>query len=42
MRIGRKERWIRDAELVLHKYNEENETEQVRRFRSYFMHRDDG
>ena len=42
MRNIRKERWITDAELVLNKYDNENETEQVRRFRSFFMHRDDG
>ena len=42
MRNARKEQWIRDAEAVLNKYNTENESEQVRAFRSYFMHRDDG
>ena len=42
MRNTRKERWIRDAELILNKYDNENESEQVRRFREYFMHRDDG
>ena len=42
MRLVRKERWIRDAELILNKYDTENNTEQIRRFRSFFMHRDDG
>ena len=42
MRITRKERWVQDAEHILNKYDLENETEQIRRFRSYFMHRDDG
>jgi hypothetical protein len=42
MRLISKERWVRDAETVLHKYDTENNIEQIRRFRSYFMHRDDG
>ena len=42
MRITRKERWIRDTERILKKYDTENNTEQIRRFRSFFMHRDDG
>ena len=42
MRNKQKEIWIRDAELILNKYDNENESEQVRRFREYFMHRDDG
>ena len=40
-RIIRKERWVRDAEAILSKYDAENNIEQVRRFRSFFMHRDD-
>ena len=42
MRLTRKERWVKDAEHVLDKYDTENESEQVRRCRSFFMHRDDG
>jgi hypothetical protein len=42
MRLVRKERWVRDAEAILDKYDTEQESEQVRRFRTYFMHRDDG
>jgi hypothetical protein len=42
MRLISKERWVRDAEMILHKYDTENNTEQIRQFRSYFMHRDDG
>ena len=42
MRLTRKERWAQDAEAILNKYDKENESAQVRAFRSYFMHRDDG
>ena len=42
MRNKEKDRWIRDTELILNKYDNKNETEQVQQFRAYFMHRDDG
>ena len=42
LRNTRKERWINDAEAILDKYDNENNSEQVRAFRAYFMHRDDG
>ena len=42
MRNNRKERWAKDAEAILDKYDTENNSAQVRAFRSYFMHRDDG
>ena len=42
MKLTRKERCTQDAEAILNKYDEENESAQIRAFRSYFMHRDDG
>ena len=42
LRMTRKVRWVHDAEAILDKYDNENESEQVRTFRAYFMHRDDG
>ena len=42
MRLNLRERWVTDAEIILDKYDTENQSEQVRTFRAYFMHRDDG
>ena len=41
MQNSSKERWVKGAEAILDKYDMENETDQVRAFRNYFIHRDD-
>ena len=42
MRLARRERWVSDTKDILDKYDFGNQTEQVRQFRAYFMHWDDG